>query len=65
MENWRKDYEDGQTVDMIKLTMVLQSRIITNCIFGRGVARRLIDFENDDGSACKLSMLEIMNKLVD
>lgn len=51
-------------VDIAKVTLSLQSRIIVTVSVGEGYSQKMIDFENQDGSFVKLGLSEYLDRLI-
>lgn len=49
---------------MCEFTLALQSRIIITCVVGLGYAERQVDWEADDGSMSKVSLVVAITRIL-
>ena len=52
----RLQHRASNEVDLVCMTIDLQSRIIINCSVGMGHSTTLIPYENDDGTMTEISI---------
>lgn len=60
----RHQKESKDSLDLVQMTIDLQSKIIINCTVGMGHAHLKVPFEHEDGNMGQVSIADSISKLL-